>query len=188
MTLLLIDELMPTFDVDEIHRRRVGATCAQTMAAARDVTVGEIRLLGPLMAIRALPMRAAGHDARLISNQPVLQQFLDAGFILLGESPDELVLGEVGQPWRLTTTPSRDVTGHSDFAAFTTPGFAKVTMNFSVVPHPHGCLLSTQTRVHATDPTARRAFARYWRVVSHGSAAIRRSWLAAIARRAHTTP
>ena len=45
-------------------------------------------------------------------------------------------------------------------------------------------LLTTETRVFATDPSARRRFAVYWRVIYPGSALIRRSWLDAIKRRA----
>jgi hypothetical protein len=45
-------------------------------------------------------------------------------------------------------------------------------------------LLTTETRVYATDPAARRRFARYWRVIYPGSSLIRRMWLRAIRKRA----
>jgi hypothetical protein len=58
-------------------------------------------------------------------------------------------------------------------------------MNFVVTPDAAaGSVLSTETRVFATDPAGRRRFARYWRVIYPGSAIIRRMWLRAIARRA----
>lgn len=182
----LIDVLMPHFDVDEVHRRHISASPEQVMAAVRDVTVGEVRLLGPLMAVRMLPMRAAGRaDARLAPSRPFLQELLDGGFFTLGERAGrELVLGEVGQPWRVTTTPSRLVTGPEEFAAFATSGFVKVAVNFMAVPHASGSILTTQTRILATDASARRRFGWYWRAIGWGSALIRRSWLAAIARRA----
>ena len=47
-----------------------------------------------------------------------------------------------------------------------------------------GTLLTTETRIQATDDQARRSFRRYWRVIYPGSAAIRRAWLRAIRRRA----
>ena len=47
-----------------------------------------------------------------------------------------------------------------------------------------GTVLTTETRIKATDDPARRTFGRYWRVVIPGSAAIRRAWLRAIRRRA----
>jgi hypothetical protein len=47
--------------------------------------------------------------------------------------------------------------------------------------------VSTETRVFATSPAARRRFAAYWRVIYPGSAIIRRSWLRAIRHRALAT-
>jgi hypothetical protein len=45
-------------------------------------------------------------------------------------------------------------------------------------------LLTTETRIYATDASSRRAFARYWRVIYPGSSLIRRMWLRAIKKRA----
>jgi hypothetical protein len=44
-------------------------------------------------------------------------------------------------------------------------------------------LLTTETRIYATDAPTRRAFARYWRVIYPGSSLIRRMWLRAVAKR-----
>jgi hypothetical protein len=44
--------------------------------------------------------------------------------------------------------------------------------------------LTTETRVLATDSRTRRLFAAYWRLILPGSALMRRTWLAAIRRRA----
>ena len=46
----------------------------------------------------------------------------------------------------------------------------------------------TGGRVHATDASARRRFAAYWRVIYPGSALIRRMWLRAIRVRAEASP
>jgi hypothetical protein len=65
------------------------------------------------------------------------------------------------------------------------PGFALAAMNFVVTPEgPNTSWVSTETRVFATSPDARRRFAAYWRVIYPGSAIIRRMWLRAIRRRA----
>ena len=62
-------------------------------------------------------------------------------------------------------------------------------MNFAVTPHgPNGSIVSTETRVFASSPSARRRFAAYWRVIYPGSAIIRRMWLRAIEKRALTFP
>jgi hypothetical protein len=71
------------------------------------------------------------------------------------------------------------------FKAQLTPGFALAAMNFRVTPiGPDASLVSTETRVFANDPTARRRFARYWLLIYPGSAFIRRMWLRAVKRRA----
>jgi hypothetical protein len=48
-------------------------------------------------------------------------------------------------------------------------------------------LLSTETRVLATDPKTRRAFAAYWFVIRPSSSAIRREVLKVVARRAESS-
>ena len=67
------------------------------------------------------------------------------------------------------------------------PGYAKASMNFAVRALGDGTsLLTTETRVAATDDATRHRFAAYWRLIYPGSALIRVNWLAAIARRAET--
>jgi hypothetical protein len=92
------------------------------------------------------------------------------------------VLGGVGRFWRASGGLRRVAAG--DFVAFAEPGFAKAAVNFLATPVDDHTLLSTETRVVGTDPAAGRLFARYWRVIRPGSAAIRRAWLRAIKRRA----
>jgi len=57
-------------------------------------------------------------------------------------------------------------------------------MEFRLEPGPAGTLLSTETRVLATDPKTRRNFAAYWFVIRPGSSVIRRELLKVVARRA----
>jgi hypothetical protein len=63
-----------------------------------------------------------------------------------------------------------------------------VHIAFDLVAHVdgNGTLLSTETRVHAPAPRARRAFRLYWLVVGPFSALIRRRWLRAAARATRT--
>jgi len=63
--------------------------------------------------------------------------------------------------------------------AWSDPGWIKVAMEFRLEPAPAGALLSTETRILATDPSSRRFFAVYWFLIRASSAAIRRevrSW------------
>jgi hypothetical protein len=64
-------------------------------------------------------------------------------------------------------------------------GVVLATMNFLVAPAKDGgSTVTTETRVHASDPAALRKFGVYWRLIHPGSDIIRRMWLRAIARRA----
>jgi hypothetical protein len=60
----------------------------------------------------------------------------------------------------------------------------RVAAAFTVVPEGDGSRVGTETRIAATDDTARRRFGRYWRLVGPFSSITRREMLAAIRRRA----
>ena len=61
-------------------------------------------------------------------------------------------------------------------------------MNFQLTESGTGsCEVTTETRVHTTDASAGRRFARYWRVIYPGSALIRRMWLRAVRDRAESS-
>jgi hypothetical protein len=75
--------------------------------------------------------------------------------------------------------------GPGAFTSLHEPGIATAGMNFALREDGDGWTrLTTETRVHATDATASRLFATYWRIIYPGSALIRRSWLRAIKARA----
>jgi len=68
------------------------------------------------------------------------------------------------------------------------PGYALAAMSTRVTPDgAGGSVVSTETRVFANSPSARRRFAVYWRLIYPGSALIRRMLLRAIERRS-TSP
>jgi hypothetical protein len=109
------------------------------------------------------------------------------GFTVLAQDARrELVIGAIGQPWRLAGGRGVAVADGEEFAAFDQPGYAKMAANFRLAPIACGraVQLSTETRVACTDTASARRFARYWQLIRPASGAIRRSWLAAIKRRA----
>ncbi|MFD8318480.1 hypothetical protein [Kitasatospora purpeofusca] len=67
--------------------------------------------------------------------------------------------------------------------AFGEPGWAKAVISHEVFAHGGGSRLVTETRIRGTDPRARRRFAAYWFLIRPGVGLIRRSALAAAARR-----
>jgi hypothetical protein len=70
--------------------------------------------------------------------------------------------------------------------AWSQPGWIKVAMEFRLGPAPVGTVLSTETRILATDPRTRRSFAFYWFLIRASSAAIRREVSRVVARRAQS--
>jgi hypothetical protein len=182
----LLDAIMPAWDVRDAHRLRIDAPPERVYAAVKAVTVADVPVMMFLLRVRGLPARLAGRRSRVRqADRPLLEGILGEGFVLLAERPNqELVVGTIGQFWRLRGGDRRGFDDAAGFAGFDEAGFAKAAMNFALRPVGGGTLLSTETRVVATDAAARRAFRRYWRVIYPGSALIRWVWLRAIKRRA----
>ncbi|MGH2399152.1 MAG: hypothetical protein ACRDFA_02900 [bacterium] len=182
---------MPRFEFHEVHSVVVRAKPPEIFTAIRSVTPAEMFLVGALFMLRALPHRLLGRGSgiRPAPGRPILEQALQGGFVMLAEAPgQEIVLGTVGAFWSLRGGPSVKLESAREFVDFTSPGYAKAAMNFSVTPMDMGrTCLRTETRILPTDTTARRRFARYWRIVHVGSALIRRMWLGAIKRRAEAS-
>jgi hypothetical protein len=169
----LIDDVMPTYDRREIHRRAIGAPDAAVWEAVHELRGDELPLARTLMAIRTL-----GRDRS--TGRTVLENFRRMGFRTIAEDPGrELVVGGVGRFWRASGGLVR-LDDREHFTGFDQPGYAKVAFNFTL----EGGVLSTETRIAGTDPQASRRFALYWLAVRPGSGLIRREWLRAIAKRA----
>lgn len=181
----LLDEVMPSYDAHEVHGAYVDASPEEAYAAVLATTGREIRLLGPLMALRTLPARLAGRRPDEAAEGTVLEGMQKNGFARIAEDPGrEIVLGVVGKFWKpVGNTPLHEVTDRESFVSFERPDYAKAAMNFLVRGEANGSRIVTETRIAGTDAAARRKFRCYWLFVRPGSGAIRRSWLAAIRRR-----
>lgn len=182
----LLEKYLPVADFREVHSTRVCATPVRAFLAIKSVRSGELPIMHFLLAIRALPAIGRARRAPMfVKERPLLESAVQVGFIALGEVPNrELVIGVIGQPWRLRGGPSPRIGTAGAFAAFDGLGYAKVATNFLLQEVVDGTIVQTETRVHATDPVSRRAFARCWLVIRPWSGLIRREWLAAIKRRA----
>jgi len=180
---LLIDRFVPEFQFSERHERRVRASPDRIFEAIRSVTADEITLFRTLTAIRN-PGRLFGRQPEGIlnpSSRPVVELARQSGFVVLGEQAGrELVLG------LYATRSPRDLRPSPEsFASLDLPGYVKAAINFRVEKGTDGtCLLTTETRVFGTDGWTALRFAPYWRLIYPGSSLLRRTWLAAIARRA----
>lgn len=192
---VLLDDLMPQYDVVERHARMVRAEPTAVYAAIREADLAGGALTRSLLAIRALPAallailrspRAASREwrERRARRGVRLADFEGAGFHVVAErAPEEIVIGLLGRFW----TPRGALCSELSADTFRSPppdGQALAGWNFTVHPRPNGwCELRTETRVWCA-PDARLKFRTYWLVVRPGSGLIRRAMLRAIGRQA----
>jgi hypothetical protein len=180
-----LDEFVPVWQFNERHAIKVAESPERVFDAVRRVRADEIALFKTLTWIRRGGRKLPESILNAGDTRPLLDVATKGGFIYLADdAPHELVVGTM-----VVAPPSarRPLTPES-FTAPLPPGYALAAMNFLVRPDgPNATIVSTETRVFATDPQSRRRFARYWRLIYPGSALIRRMWLRAIRKRA-TTP
>src|SRR2546421_12277420 len=153
-----IDQALPEYDFNEFHAIALRLPPDEAVAAALALPVARDPLVRLLFRLRGLPVDGTIGDV-----------FRWMRFTELARTPDEVVVGAAGRPWR----PSAGLRPFAEAA----PGTVRVVTNFL----SDGATLSTETRIQAVDEAARRAFARYWRVVGPFSGVIRRRWLKHIA-------
>ena len=91
--------------------RRVGASPAAALAAARAATLGEMPLVALLYALRSAPaLLARKRGLPRKKGRPQWEQMLESGgFLALVDEDDEIVLGYAGQPWKLAGGSPRGV-------------------------------------------------------------------------------
>jgi hypothetical protein len=177
-----LDRAAPAYEFRERHSLGIRATPERIHDAIMNVTADEIFLFGTLIWIRRLgrPLPPS------ILNVPKGTSLHEIGarttFITLADSVRELVSATVvGRPKGTSRPRSADEL----LRLRTVPGHAIATMSWTIEPQPGGtCLVTTETRVHATDAGTRRRFAAYWFLIRAGSGFIRRMWLRAVRRRA----
>jgi hypothetical protein len=189
---MLLDSFMPGFDATRIDHRVIDARPDEVYDAAIHADLAEVALRSHLVSA-LIGLRAAGEGLLAIARgrqregPPAMGSLRLAelpdrgGWIRLGEdSPREFVFGVVGRFWAGQTSWA-DVASH-DFVEFREPGYARIAANLSVRSYgDRRTLLSYEARTQATDDVARRAFMRYWNLVSPGAGVVMRSALALIA-------
>lgn len=192
---MLLDELMPQYQVAECHQTLVRAAPSAVYAAVRETDLAKGSVTRLLFTLRVLPAavitlvrspRAALAEWRERRAQSWLRlaDLERAGFRIVGErASEELVIGLLGRFWTPRGAICHDVSIET-FRAGPPAGQALAGWNFSVHERPDGLTeLRTETRVWCA-PDAWPAFRLYWFVVRPGSGLIRHSMLHAIRRRA----
>jgi hypothetical protein len=181
-TVTRLEEFAPIYQFNEFHRIRIAAPRTRVYRSIKEVTSGEITLFRALTWLRRFGRPSPHGILDAPPQEPLLAVATRTGFLLLADDDErELVVGTVVIAPRAGKRPATP----AQFKELVAPGVAKAVMNFRVEDAGNGsCIVSTETRVHATDAGARRRFALYWAVIRPGSAFIRRMWLRAIKRRA----
>ena len=192
---MLLDDLMPVYDVVLRHHILVRASPATVFAAIKSFDLSTSLLTRALLFVRALPgvllalvrsPRAALAEPRARRAELRFADFERAGFRIVAErAPDELVIGVLGKFWRVRSDLRTDVSA-ANFTAAPPEGYALAGWNFTVKPQLDGTSeLRTETRVWCA-ADVRLRFRAYWLVIKPGSALIRRAILRAIRRDAET--
>lgn len=172
-----LDEFLPAWQFRETHSIAVAGPPAEVYQAMKQVKADEIALFRTLTWIRrgGRELKRSILDAG--TREPLIDVAIRSGFVALADdAPRELVIGTVVR----APPNARGPLTPDLFRRPWPPGFAIAAMNFIVRPEGTGSRVSTETRVFASSPSAKRHFAVYWRLIYPGSALIRRMWLRAI--------
>jgi hypothetical protein len=173
---MLVDELMPVYDVSDGVATIVEADRKTTWGALMEVDLIDVGRKRPWVAIlgalRILP-DVVGHllHGELPAQPPEHLRLSElatlppdqGGWVLLGRhEEDEIALGLVGKFWRPVIEYGRP-SSPAEFVVFSEPGFAKTIYALSVRSlEPRRTLLTGVMRTATTDAHARRWFRRYW--------------------------
>jgi hypothetical protein len=167
----LLDQFMPDYDVAERHHVRVRAPADLTLSAAATLDLQESLVVRALFETRGRILGATPN----VRNRPsgLVAEVVSLGWRVLDEIPGrEIVLGALTQPWKANVVfrcPAPNA-----YREWCPPDHVKVVWTLRVDPIGAAeCILRTETRVVATDATARRKFRWYWAAFSAGIVLIR---------------
>lgn len=187
---MLIDSIMPLYHFNEVQSIIVRSNSrSNILNAVRDITPKEIPFLFELFWLRGLPsfiILGKRYKFSIDKKRPLFEQFLASGFILLAEEESrELVVGGIGQFWKLWGGSFPIIANTQEFLSFNSPNYAKAAINFYVHQN-HGddyVKVRTETRFYVFDQITLKKFARYWLLIHTFSAFSRKMWLRAIKHR-----
>ncbi len=157
-----IDDVLPNFHKNEVHKTRIVASPETVYAACRNLDFGKSKVIRVLMWLRGLPAEAL-----------TISGLISLGFNLLeDEEPNEIVFGLAGNLW--THTPQLEEHNESSFRELSSPGYVKVAWNFLITPLDDKTVeLSTESRVLCTDRKSGFFFSFYWFIIRPFSGWIR---------------
>ena len=173
----LLDTFMPHYDVCERHAIDLETPPEATLAGAKRLDLNGSPLVRAIFKGRELILRSRP-DATA-RPRGLLELTRSLGWGVLADTPGELVMGGVTQPWE--PNPVFRAIPPEEFAAFAEPGQVKIVWTLRADPAEDGSsTFRTETRAVATDAESRRKFRWYWSFLSPGIILIRMALKAAL--------
>ena len=173
---MLFDDLVPDPHFREQHHTIVRAPKALVRRAAEEWQPAESWLWRVLLLGRGLG-----------APRGTLRQWAEAnGFLCFADTEDEVVYGQAGRFWSLNERAALvSPRTPEELLALDDPRYAVAAMSVRVEAlGPERTRLSTETRIRALGPQARRWFRLYWLLIRPFSGLLRRSMLTGIKKRA----
>ena len=178
-----LDDVVPRPDHVTRQVRWIAAEPAAVWDALHGVRLSGLPLTLALSAARFLPVVLSGRGRGQLRDRP----FLDALPVPLLESepPSSVVFGGLLQPWHLARRRAGAGARRRGAARLGRAGLGEGRHGLPARPtrRRHGALLRDPGARPPTTPAARRS-RRYWRVIRHGSTAVRWEVLTAVELRA----
>ncbi len=160
---LLMDSMMPDFDIALAEHAVVQSDTATTFATTRDINLLTVHspVLDLFIWLRTVPARIVGRHPTTPTTPKIGENMALPGWGYLGQTPGhEIVFGAVGRFWQ-SVIQWRD-TAATDFTDFAEPGWGKIAADFSVRTYGASTsLLCYECRFLTTDPGSRVRFGRH---------------------------
>lgn len=183
----ILDSFLPAYQWRTHHSLVIHSAPEKVKCAFQGLTNADLRIGGLLFKIRLHPSKLLNRSplslmerTGLIWNSMVKMGFME----LLRMDDGPWVLGFIGQPWKLKLENAirKDVRPEA-FTMFGEPNYIKGVNSVTLVPHPQGTLLTTETRVWASCHSSESKFKPYWFFIKPFSGLMRRDMLNSIARK-----
>lgn len=173
---LLLDELLPRYDVSARYSVKINATPERVYGILqRGVPLGALARV--LIKLRDIP--------RLLKQGKKVDALPDNAFYKLKQLENrEVVIGIIGRFWKAVPDPVT-IRSLDEFLLFENEGYCKAAMNFRIEEIGNrDCRVTTETRVIAYGGRARARFEEYWGLVGPFSGLIRKEMLKKIKKEA----
>ena len=179
----LLDPFIPNPDVLERHQVLIHAPAALVFEIACKFDIQSIAIVRCIFWLRA---KLLGAETDAWHTQGFITDMLALGWERLAAEPGRyFIAGAACEPWKADVKFSPIPPG--DFAAFTEPDRVKIAWTLEAEAlTPTETRFATETRVVATDASARTKFGRYWRKFAIGIVMIRLLLLSAVRRQAES--